>query len=293
MPENTPTEPPSGFQEDQPQNNIPIPSYVETPQTSHAPSEADSTQPTTPSSAVTPAPSRQQPLQAVKVSDRPNVAKLPIVPAVPNIPLISRPTKRASISVASEARKIEQASSSSNLHITDQPKPISQADSDGLPVTPEPTLFPPAKAAPKSWADLVKTMAQPIATAVNKVADNHNSQINGFANPKTGSLADALSLFSTGGNNEDSKLSFLEPRGLVNTGNMCYMNSVSGCQTVCYSAFTSLTPNFRFSKSWCFAFLFMTFLRKSASERHTVSKVILHWWMQCKSVVAQQTGFLC
>jgi ubiquitin carboxyl-terminal hydrolase 10 len=26
---------------------------------------------------------------------------------------------------------------------------------------------------------------------------------------------------------EDSKVAFLEPRGLKNTGNMCYMNSVS------------------------------------------------------------------
>jgi len=38
-------------------------------------------------------------------------------------------------------------------------------------------------------------------------------------------LASALHEFSA--TVRDGKLAFIEPRGLVNTGNMCYMNSVS------------------------------------------------------------------
>ena len=155
------------------------------------------------------------------------------MPAIPNIPLASRPTKRPSISVASDGRKPEQAWPSHTALTTDTAQAIGQADSDGLSVPPDPTVSPPIKAAPKSWADLVRTMAQPTATSANKVPNNHNALTNGFANPKTGSLADALSSFSINGGNEESRISFLEPRGLVNTGNMCYMNSVSRCQIVC------------------------------------------------------------
>lgn len=53
------------------------------------------------------------------------------------------------------------------------------------------------------------------------------AQMNGFAPAKSGSLADALSSYSVTESNEVAKIAFLEPRGLVNTGNMCYMNSVS------------------------------------------------------------------
>ena len=40
----------------------------------------------------------------------------------------------------------------------------------------------------------------------------------------TSSLAEALRAYRVGGG---EKISFLEPRGLINPGNMCYMNSVS------------------------------------------------------------------
>lgn len=75
--------------------------------------------------------------------------------------------------------------------------------------------------APKSWADLVRKQA-----AANGVSSGAGvSVFNGFGAATNENLGDVL-----GGINvaeEPSKVSFLRPRGLVNTGNMCYMNSVS------------------------------------------------------------------
>lgn len=84
---------------------------------------------------------------------------------------------------------------------------------------------PPVKAAPKSWADLVRV--PPSAPAKAPIAGSTAAQTNGFNTTKAGSLADALSSYSVKDTSESAKVAFLEPRGLVNTGNMCYMNSVS------------------------------------------------------------------
>ncbi|KAF2104747.1 cysteine proteinase, partial [Rhizodiscina lignyota] len=46
---------------------------------------------------------------------------------------------------------------------------------------------------------------------------------NGLVPGKAATLADAIRAYNV---NSGSKLSFIEPRGLVNTGNMCYMNSI-------------------------------------------------------------------
>lgn len=92
----------------------------------------------------------------------------------------------------------------------------------------------PIKATPKSWADLVRTPGQNLAARTVQVPSELTTQTNGFAPAKAASLADALSSYSVKENNESAKTAFLEPRGLVNTGNMCYMNSVSpGCLSVC------------------------------------------------------------
>ena len=52
---------------------------------------------------------------------------------------------------------------------------------------------------------------------------------NGTQPPRAASLAEALRQYNVEG---ETPLSFLEPRGLVNTGNMCYMNSVSTASLV-------------------------------------------------------------
>lgn len=44
---------------------------------------------------------------------------------------------------------------------------------------------------------------------------------------KSASLVDVLSNLGANVEEYSNKIAFVEPRGLVNTGNMCYMNSVS------------------------------------------------------------------
>jgi hypothetical protein len=87
---------------------------------------------------------------------------------------------------------------------------------------PETPKSPPKPAAPKSWADLVRTKEAKTATAAAQAEST--TVPNGVKSvPKSAPLAEALRQHTV----TNDTLSFLEPRGLVNPGNMCYMNSVS------------------------------------------------------------------
>lgn len=89
---------------------------------------------------------------------------------------------------------------------------------------------PPVRIAPKSWADLVRSVGQAAASGTPQAAQATSGpmpQVNDSSPAKSGSLADALSAYNVKERNENAKTAFLEPRGLVNTGNMCYMNSVN------------------------------------------------------------------
>lgn len=81
----------------------------------------------------------------------------------------------------------------------------------------------PAPSGPKSWANLFKGATQ--TARLDTGAAGSSTTAAGFAKSNNESLADALVSFNA--NIHSGKISFLEPRGLVNTGNMCYMNSVS------------------------------------------------------------------
>jgi ubiquitin carboxyl-terminal hydrolase 10 len=95
---------------------------------------------------------------------------------------------------------------------------------------------PAVKAPPTSWANLfAKTSARaPVngsgvngANGVNgESADATDNFGSAFSKSNANSLAEAIQSFVVENN---GKLDFLEPRGLINTGNMCYMNSVSLC----------------------------------------------------------------
>ncbi|KAL8726639.1 MAG: hypothetical protein Q9166_006598 [cf. Caloplaca sp. 2 TL-2023] len=201
----------------------PAPSSHETPITSHAPSETDSTQPTTPSSAVAPVLPRQQTTAPPKQLHKANLS-VPIVPAIPNIPLPSRPAKRASVSVTSDT--VAPVLPSNADHLRNAVQAATEANHDDESNTSEPIITPtlsPVRTAPKSWADLVR--AKPSASVSGpKVSEGNSFLANGFQHAKASSLPDVLRAYDS--SSETSRVTFVEPRGLVNTGNMCYMNSV-------------------------------------------------------------------
>ncbi|KAL8712864.1 MAG: hypothetical protein Q9220_003072 [cf. Caloplaca sp. 1 TL-2023] len=208
--------PPKSVETPQPRNSLPAPSVLETPLTSIAPSETDSTQPTTPSSAVTPAPSRQQNSTISKPRHQTNLS-IPIIPAVPHIALPSRPPKQPSTSITSE--KIESALPSNADYLSNAVQAATQVNHEEASAT----ASPPVKPAPKSWADLVRTNPSNQASTT-KALQIQALGANSLQSPKVTSLNEVLRNFD--GESKSNRMTFIEPRGLVNTGNMCYMNSV-------------------------------------------------------------------
>ncbi|GAM40702.1 hypothetical protein TCE0_039f13254 [Talaromyces pinophilus] len=170
-------------------------SEPQTPTTSQAPSETDSTHPTTPSSTTLASRTRDQ-IQTPK-----QATIVPVVPILPQAPV----TPKQSVS----APKPEQTDSS---QVTGE---VVSQESPEQPATPAP-------AAPKSWADLVRAKtARAAGTAPNVPAESGNLQA-----PRSESLGDVLTSLGPNVDQYGEKIAFLEPRGLVNTGNLCYMNSV-------------------------------------------------------------------
>lgn len=211
----------------QPQTLEPEPtiSNLETPLTSDAPSDDDSTQPTTPSSVIPQSIPQPPKSHASKIS-HPTAVALPFLPA---IPLASRVPKRPSISASSEMTKSPEPSTESQPEVSLEDEP--QPDAANTPNTVEPAappISPPQKPAPKSWAELVRTSAQKAPQKGGKVEANGTTRSNGFNSSKVSSLAEVLNSYKVDEIRNDTRVTFLQPRGLVNTGNMCYMNSVCG-----------------------------------------------------------------
>jgi len=184
---------------------------IDTPSTSHPPSEADITHPAT--SSPTTAPSSTRPTAPTHSHTRTQTK-----PVVPLIPIRSAKAP----SVTSTTQKSTSAVGTQDLKKTKEvTTPTPSTAADGSPEeTPKASLPPPA--APKSWAELLRSKAAPIPVQT-PAAPNGVVSPNGPSATKSNSLGDVLASFSV---DSDKKLSFLEPRGLVNTGNVCYMNSV-------------------------------------------------------------------
>ena len=207
------------------------PSGSATPITSKAPSEAESSQPTTPSSAVAPSQqSRPLPSSDIKVRNRQSAKIVPVVPIIPNIPSISRSSKRQSASVVSEKAKIlEPPNNVDHLKNALEVTQRAGAEDDEVPIDSEQTskaASPQAKATPKSWADLLKIRAPSAFPFVNHVSDAAGAVLGDVHINKACSIADVLDSFNVQDSESENRLAFLKPRGLINTGNMCYMNSV-------------------------------------------------------------------
>jgi ubiquitin carboxyl-terminal hydrolase 10 len=256
----------------------------ETPSTQEPQSEdASSTSPTTPSSAHpanTSTGASATPTNVLKPVARPAVPALPAVPIIPAIPKASsKDPKPAADKVTQEEKSGEAAK---------LPVELSSATSDTTVVgaaaeeTDEAAIIAPVKTAPKSWANLF-TSAAPIAkpTATQNGADSNGatatqggavadgSTASGdlaiFAKSNANSVAEALHAYRVGGG---EKVAFVEPRGLINTGNMCYMNSVSTGSGCWYHLFTT-NGVIRFCKFLFSVYLFMTSWIKSARKLRT------------------------
>lgn len=187
-------------------------SEQETPITSEAPSEADSTQPTTPSSVV---PQPQSPTTPRQSSHGGSYIKtaVPIIPLRPVVPAVPQP-KASAPSIPSAAEKESAAAPSipsDELNGAETTKPSPEA----VPTSPV------QKSVPKSWAELLRK-DKPAGTAAPAVPGVPVA--NGVPVAKATTLGDVIRAYTV---DSTSKISFIEPRGLVNTGNMCYMNSVS------------------------------------------------------------------
>jgi ubiquitin carboxyl-terminal hydrolase 10 len=180
---------------------VPSDAEVDTPSTSHPPSEADTAHVTTPSAQPPPA----QP--SVTVTKH---ARTATIPAIPLIPI--------------KATKPPSATSTTQKSVSQQAPAKNGEEEAGAEAEEIPKASPPKPAAFKSWAELLRAKnapapAQPVAAPVS----NNVVASSGPAVPRSNTLADVLASFSV---ESEKKVSFIEPRGLVNTGNLCYMNSV-------------------------------------------------------------------
>lgn len=133
----------------------------------------------------------------------------------------------------------------------DDPSSSAANDANGSAVNETPATeakLTPVQDAPKLWTGLfsksVAAAAVPspghgkqngTATVDGPTAENGAPAMSGFARSNASSLAEALRSYQVGG---VEKIPFIEPRGLINTGNMCYMNSVSICLQSCMNRVT-------------------------------------------------------
>lgn len=180
-----------------------LPAQTPTTLPSDTQSEHVSTQPTTPSSAIPVASASQQTPTQQKVS-RATMPVVPVVPVMPTSPVSVRKVHRDSAVSVSSKSEAEPAVAAESAQ--------SEPNTEAAPAIPP---------APKSWADLVRK--QSAAATANAAAVL--PVINGLAAPRNETVGEVLSDFNVA--EAPSKVAFLRPRGLVNTGNMCYMNSVS------------------------------------------------------------------
>lgn len=153
----------------------------------------------------------------------------PITPIKSASPVQPRPTSigvtnetKPAVPLESDVGKEKTADSVVHDTATGNDEPVTTTAEDTTAPEPLPEI---AKALPSSWAGLFASRAAAAAAAkVVTSASTAESTPSAVNVPKAGNLAEAVREYSVDG---EEKIPFLEPRGLVNTGNMCYMNSVS------------------------------------------------------------------
>ncbi|KAF2856494.1 ubiquitin carboxyl-terminal hydrolase-like protein 10 [Plenodomus tracheiphilus IPT5] len=205
----TPTEEPAESQA----STIAVPSdaEIETPSTSHPPSEVDLVHPPTPS-AVPPPSEPSSNATTVKHSRQTTKPVVPLIPIKPG-------TTPSAASTTQKSAKSPVPTQSKSVSV--DAAPVSEVNGNAEET---PKASPPKPSAPKSWAELLRAknapaIAQAPATPNGVVA----APASGTTATKSNTLADVLASFSV---DAEKKVAFIEPRGLVNTGNLCYMNSI-------------------------------------------------------------------
>ncbi|PTB68575.1 cysteine proteinase [Trichoderma citrinoviride] len=155
----------------------------------------------------------------------------PAAPAVPVVPVPPKHSPKPSASAASVAE--DQQGINGDAAKADNQDSAAAATAEPQSNETNGTPSPVVRAPPTSWANL---FAKPSArAAVNGSAAGadavnggstdgpNNFNASSFSRSNAHSLAQAIQSYQV--ENID-KVDFLEPRGLINTGNMCYMNSV-------------------------------------------------------------------
>jgi ubiquitin carboxyl-terminal hydrolase 10 len=140
----------------------------------------------------------------------------------------------------------------------------------------------PIKAAPLTWSGLFKATAAQAnsqSAIIDQVNNSGPPSLASGGKAKNETIADVLRAFSASA----GKLTFLKPRGLINTGNMCYMNSVCPLDLsydtldtlvlACDTGRVSLTPQ-RCCKFLSSAFRSIISWTWWVNGRRTASKVI-------------------
>lgn len=229
---------------------------VDTPSTSHPPSEADVTPGTAASTTATPA---QSSATATKHGRTATIPAVPLIPFRPAKPSSAASTTQKSVKSPTPAQQGPAKSEDS-----------SAAVAEGGDAEETPKASPPKAAPPKSWAELLRAKNAPIAVPVQQpIASNGAVTVpTSTAAPRSNTLADALTSFSV---ESEKKVSFLEPRGLVNTGNLCYMNSVSSLSKTKIQQ----TNSSRYFKYFSFAFHSMISWTRLQSARCITSSLRL------------------
>lgn len=195
-------------------------SEVSTPLPSDAPSDAVSAQPSSFSSAVDATSAKNQ-LTPTQPKARPAGPVLPAVPVLPPSPTAARRSHRDS-TVSTQTKLSDPAPSTSEKEeVTEVPE--SSDDKQGVAEEASPVASAPAP--PKSWANLFRSNNTQAGSFVSTISQPA-SVTSGTG--RSEALSDVLNDMASGFE-PPTKITFLKPRGLVNTGNMCYMNSVSRC----------------------------------------------------------------
>ncbi|KAI1430962.1 cysteine proteinase [Xylaria sp. CBS 124048] len=169
------------------------------------------------------------PTKSNKVAPRKAALAVPAVPAISTIP-------KTSHKATENHEDVPVATPSSSGQNNDIPQPAAETPK----AEPESVVASslPIRAAPKLWSGLFQRSAStvtssndpknPGSTGATPIVPSSDisSTTNGpgsFAKSNASSLAEALRSYQV---SDVQKIAFLKPRGLFNTGNMCYMNSV-------------------------------------------------------------------